>query len=279
MTIGEKIRYHRLQKGMTQQSLAGAEISRNMVSMIENGEATPSLSALFHLAKALSLPPAYLLSETEDLYFYRKAEQLPRIHALFRQERFSECAALIESLGEPDDEMAYLAAYCYAGAGKKLVLLGSMASGGEALERGLGFCEKTLYDTRIPRAVMSLYLAVAQNVSAPLLEWDPATYEDTVRETADYDFFKYVCQDAEYPFRDERYRLHLEAKALLRKYRYEAALVPLSQLEETKNSSYNAPLLYGVYADTEQCYKQLNQYESAYRYCSKRLALLENFKG
>ena len=50
MDIGKKIKELRLQKFMTQSELAGNEITRNMLSRIENGAAQPSLDTLKYLA-------------------------------------------------------------------------------------------------------------------------------------------------------------------------------------------------------------------------------------
>lgn len=46
MDIGKKIREIRTEKLMTQSQLAGDEITRNMLSRIENGAALPSLGTV-----------------------------------------------------------------------------------------------------------------------------------------------------------------------------------------------------------------------------------------
>ena len=60
MTLGQKIKAVRLERGMTQKELAGDTITRNMLSKIENDSATPSVRTLEHLAGALGLPTEYL---------------------------------------------------------------------------------------------------------------------------------------------------------------------------------------------------------------------------
>ena len=52
MNIGEKIKELRMRRRMTQADLAGDTVSRNMVSLIENGSALPSLQT-----KSLKSPP------------------------------------------------------------------------------------------------------------------------------------------------------------------------------------------------------------------------------
>ena len=56
--IGEKIRKFRKMRGMTQAELAGESITRNMLSLIENGGASPSLQTIEYLADRLGISPA-----------------------------------------------------------------------------------------------------------------------------------------------------------------------------------------------------------------------------
>lgn len=62
MTLGQKIKAARLDRGMTQKELVGDTITRNMLSKIENDSATPSVRTLEYLAQALSLPTGYFLA-------------------------------------------------------------------------------------------------------------------------------------------------------------------------------------------------------------------------
>ena len=50
MDIGKKIKELRSAKLMTQTELAGHEITRNMLSRIENGAALPSIGTVIYLA-------------------------------------------------------------------------------------------------------------------------------------------------------------------------------------------------------------------------------------
>ena len=72
MNLGEKIKNARISKKITQSALAGDKITRNMLSQIENGKATPSLETLSYIAGELNLPIAYFFSENDDEYFYEK---------------------------------------------------------------------------------------------------------------------------------------------------------------------------------------------------------------
>ena len=50
MELGEKLRKARLEAGLSQRQLCGEEITRNMLSLIENGSAKPSMKTLQYLA-------------------------------------------------------------------------------------------------------------------------------------------------------------------------------------------------------------------------------------
>ena len=79
MNIGNKIKHLRTELGLTQQQLSGDKITRNMLSCIESGKALPSLETLLYIAERLSVPPSYLLSDDNNLFFYQKNKFIKQI--------------------------------------------------------------------------------------------------------------------------------------------------------------------------------------------------------
>ena len=63
MDLGQRIKEARLEKGLSQRELCGSMITRNMLSLIENGSARPSMDTLLHLARQLEKPVSYFLEE------------------------------------------------------------------------------------------------------------------------------------------------------------------------------------------------------------------------
>ena len=63
MELGEKIRIARLDAGLSQRQLCGGEITRNMLSLIENGSARPSMKTLEYLAGQLGKPVSWFVDE------------------------------------------------------------------------------------------------------------------------------------------------------------------------------------------------------------------------
>lgn len=63
MELGQRIKAARLEKGLSQRELCGTVITRNMLSLIENGSARPSMDTLRYLAGQLEKPISYFLDE------------------------------------------------------------------------------------------------------------------------------------------------------------------------------------------------------------------------
>ncbi len=64
--IGQVLRQHREEKGMSQEVLSGlAGLDRTHYSKIERGLRTPTLDTLFKIAQALDIPPHKLVKALE----------------------------------------------------------------------------------------------------------------------------------------------------------------------------------------------------------------------
>lgn len=63
MELGKRLKQARLEAGLSQRQLCGKEITRNMLSQIENGSAKPSMDTLRYLATRLGKPVSYFLEE------------------------------------------------------------------------------------------------------------------------------------------------------------------------------------------------------------------------
>ena len=64
MELGQRIKQARLEAGLSQRQLCGQEITRNMLSQIENGAARPSMATLQYLAARLGRSVSFFLEET-----------------------------------------------------------------------------------------------------------------------------------------------------------------------------------------------------------------------
>ena len=277
MTIGEKIKELRIKKKMTQSDLSGDKITRNMLSAIESGKASPSLETLYFIANSLDVPPDYLVSDTYDSDFYLKNKILDEIKTSYASKKYKDCLELAHRITNLDDELYYILASCNFVLGVSAAQFGSLRTARCYLEESLSCCAKTIYDTLRYETVIPMYLAITGNISAPLLEFDIAKYDADMRNSVDYEFYKYLTSDFSYKFTCENYKMHLMAKMRIKERKYTEAIKILREIEDNKaTGQYSVYLMLGVYTDLDNCYKQLCDFENAHRYSTKRITLIEN---
>ena len=104
-------------------------------------------------------------------------------------------------------------------------------------------------------------------------------YEMIYTNIADVELYKYLVQDKDYKFNNIIYMNHIKSKELIKNKQFREALTILCEIEEKRTrEQYNAYLVFSLYTDLERCYREIGDYENAYRYANKRLSLLEAFK-
>jgi len=75
--LGKRLKTARLSKKMTQSEVAGNFITRNMLSLIESGNASPSMKTLEYLSEVLELPMEKLLSDS-----FEESSEIPDFQTL-----------------------------------------------------------------------------------------------------------------------------------------------------------------------------------------------------
>ncbi|MDA1759583.1 helix-turn-helix domain-containing protein [Bacillus cereus] len=89
-TLGEKIKALRKEKKLTQTALAGSELTKSMLSQIENGKATPSMKTLQYIAEKLECETSFLLEEDD----HEIVELIPKMEQLIK----NKCDEVYETL-------------------------------------------------------------------------------------------------------------------------------------------------------------------------------------
>ena len=277
MTTGEKIKAARIHRSMTQSELAGDKITRNMLSIIESGKANPSTETVRYLADRLELPVSYLLSDEDDLSFYLKKDLMNEIKMAFIEKKYKECIDLISRISEYDDELSYILAVSHFEMGATMVRFGALQSARMHLDESNKFCKSTIYDTTRYEATIPLYVAIAQNINAPLLELDVNGYDNLARIGFDYELYKYMTGDSNFEYTNKHYEIHLDARSKIKERRYSEAITLLKTIEDNKSKYvYSVYMMLSVYADIDNCYKQMRDFENAHKYTTKRITLLQN---
>lgn len=145
MTLGEKLRQARLEAGLSQRALCGEQITRNMLSQIENGAAKPSMETLLYLAHGVGKPVSYFLEE--DVVLSPNPPVLEQAQAALVQGE--SALGILESYAAGDkvfDSLYYflLSEACYREA-ERALLQEKVPYAGSLLEKTLEAGEKTLY--------------------------------------------------------------------------------------------------------------------------------------
>lgn len=282
MTLGQKIRALRKAKNMTQSALAGTEITRNMLSRIESDAALPSLPTLLYLSERLRVPAGYFLSENASLFFYKKEAYFPAVKHWYSQGNYKEAIRLFQrDIEETDDEIAFLIAQSALECAREALHRGTVKTAGEYLTLAKEMKEKTVYaDDRID-ALITLLSATIENIQLPRFALTGSSYETLSADTVWEELYRYLAEKTQgYTFRDPVLAAHTAAKELLAAGKHKDALSALKALEDQKATpGFSVLVLFRLYGDIEACYKELYNFEEAYRYATKRLSLLAAFRG
>lgn len=100
MELGKKLRQARQEAGLTQQQLCGTEITRNMLSLIENGSASPSMRTLRYLARRLGKNISYFLDE--DAVVSANQQVMETARRSWDSGDWAAVAAVLEGYQGPD---------------------------------------------------------------------------------------------------------------------------------------------------------------------------------
>ncbi|QHJ69265.1 helix-turn-helix domain-containing protein [Planococcus halotolerans] len=87
-SLGERIRKLRKEKGLTLQALAGEELSKGMLSLIENNKANPSMESLAYIADRLAIDKNELLEEfstAEIRKLLQEVEELYKVDIMSKE--------------------------------------------------------------------------------------------------------------------------------------------------------------------------------------------------
>lgn len=100
MELGQRIKQARLDAGLSQRQLCGEKLTRNMLSLIENGSARPSMDTLRYFARRLGKPLAWFLEEQAVLS--PNQEQMAAARACWAAGDGEGVLAALEAYQSPD---------------------------------------------------------------------------------------------------------------------------------------------------------------------------------
>ncbi len=288
MNIGEKIRELRVAKLMTQSELAGTQITRNMLSCIENGSAQPSLSTILYIAGRLNVPVGFLLADEGDEVVYRKMNSMPNIKRAYTAGDWWGCRSLCLS-GCPiaDDEISLLLANCDAEIAVEEFEQGRLHSSCRFFDEALDYAEKTIYPTEQIEARAQVYFRYMQRLSPTLfsdmldtdkmlgISWKSpfASYLEVLEALERGEqgtAIEFLSNTDETLF----YTEHIRVRLLMESLHFYEAKQALRSLLDSENP-LNKVHLYTVLCELEICCRETDDYKSAYNYATEKMQLLE----
>lgn len=111
-TLGQRVRRARLERGMSQQQLADPDLSKSLISLIENDRLRPSLKTLQKISERLQKPLTYFFEvegalSTKDLRLLLEMGEMDLARGRFSQalEAFQSALDLARSLGDAQAEV------------------------------------------------------------------------------------------------------------------------------------------------------------------------------
>ena len=289
MNVGEKIRSLRVAKMMTQSELAGTEITRNMISCIENGTAQPSLSTVVYLAGRLGVPVGFLLAEEGDEFLWRKMNAMPNVKRAFREEDWNSCRTLCLAVSRtPDDELCMILARSDVGIAIEAFESGKLHTACRYFDEALDFAARTIYSQPQIEAVAEVYFRYLRRIS-PTLFSENGAGDRRVEVTLQTPFAAYVdaldALDANDPGPAGRflqtyahtpfYASHIRVKLHLANREYEEAKALLQGLLNAPAPLLNEVQLWAVLSDLEIACRETDDYKGAYQYANERVQLHE----
>ncbi len=303
--IGKRIRDIRRKKGMTQAKLAGYDITRNMLSRIENGAALPSLPTLLAIADRLGVPAGALIGDFDG---YAGRDTAEKLESLFKAKKYLKIIEISSSeeyqaLAIKPSEIVCKAHIEYA---LSLYQQGKLTSAMEHLTIAEAMNEDKFRDYESDADRIFVLKKLIDICPAGKSEEAHSDLHDYTNRFASIIFRN---EDATYlyclsrlsgitgvaysmpheradelrrelsvitsPLTSKLYSVHIDAKLNMISAEYldaKAKLLTLLPLEPP------AAILYDIYADLEFCCKCCGDFENAYKYSGKRLELIQHIK-
>ena len=265
MTLGEKLRQARLEAGLSQRQLCGEEVTRNMLSQIENGSAKPSMATLSYFAARLGKSVSFFLEE--EAVCSPNQEIMTAARASFLEEDGGRVLEILEGYRAPDPvfdlEAALLRRLGTLLAAKSALAKGQSARAAQLLEEESwedGYCAHSLERQRL----LMLMQARPKQMGRICQKLQPLDGELLLRARAaleDGDLSRCLhlleaVQDQDAPLWNFlRGQLHMKARSY-------AAAAQCLRRAEAEFPEKCVPLL-------EICYRELGDFRQAYYYACR----------
>jgi len=262
--LGDKIKLLRKELNMTQSELAGNEMTKSMLSQIENNSAMPSMKNLQYLAARLGKPVSYFLendTEEKNQFYEEIQEKLRKASDKEAEGRVQEALTILNDIEKNynmDKNSKHYADFL-SKYGECLMDINEVREGKEKLQLAVEIYKKQY-----------LFIEAAKTYQLLIGEpWTKFDYEACLRildESQDI-YEKSISKD--YSF---------EIESLYLKSLFHAGLDQLEESVEVTKRAINISKRTGIYYRSDELYKNLaisglfmNQLENFDKYIEKAL--------
>lgn len=294
MTIGEKIKKLRSEKFLTQSELAGEQITRNMLSLIEKGKAVPSLQTLMYLAEKLKVSPGFLLADEEESVFFLKAGKMAEIRLAYEKKNYRICLDLCERLiasSGADDELNLLAAECSLGTAKEEFFSDRVREACVRFDDAVRYAAGTAYYTGHIKTTAELYFRYLEELSPSFISENIDTEDRNLSGFIPLEdgFCRYIMalgaivqkDDGminryleQVPDRDVLLARHIRALQYMNHGEYEMAANCLNDILRS-DETVPGTVLYYVFGNLEECCRKLENRKNAKMFAEARVSQFE----
>ena len=292
MHIGEKIKRLRTAKLMTQSELVGGEITRNMLSRIENGAAQPSMATIKYIAERLNVSAGFLLADEDDEILYFKSAEIGNIKKAYANGNYSLCREMCKNSEWSDDELTLMLAESTSRVAIEEFCHGNLRLCAELFDEATEYCSQTIYDASITLARIRDYFEYMGFIS-PTLDSNASDDSDDANlpslneefciysrafsygEAHGYSDGYFVNSALSDLSENSAYRIHIEAKRLIEEQKYRQGYEALRSILFNDTCEIPEPMLYFVLGDIELCCKEIDDFKSAYDFSKSKLDLMQ----
>lgn len=263
MELGQKLRQARIEAGLSQRQLCGEQITRNMLSQIENGTAKPSMKTLQYLAARLGKNVSFFLEETAVVS--PNQETMDAARRLYDTGDYAAAALVLEGYRAPDPvydrEKEILWVCVHLELARRALRQGREPYAAELLEKAAGetaYCAQELERQRL----LLLGRIQGQEVCGrlPSLDEELLLRAEAAVEDGDLVRAEHLLEAAQEQG-SPRWNL-LRGEVFLRGSDYQEAARCFHSAEGAFPRQ-TAPKL-------ERCYRELEDYKRAYEYACKQ---------
>jgi transcriptional regulator with XRE-family HTH domain len=274
---------------MTQAELAGDQITRNMLSLIENGSALPSLPTVIYIADRLNVPVGMLLADEAEELAYKKMAMLPKIKQLYANGEYRLCRDMCRSLAEEqlDDEIYLILSNCYFELGREFFNLGKLHKSARYFDKACEYCKKTIYAEERILSSVSIYFDYMTRLSPSLgseaendfCSWTFLCTDSFCRYAIGIRAFDEGKNDlameclSSLEKSEDCFVEHLTARCEMQNGEYASARQRLKKLINGDIECY--VVMYDIFKDLEECCRLTDDYKGAYEYSVGKIELLE----